>query len=56
MGRSSHCWSEGTDSIGRFCRGKVVNAYVRLGTPSKWSVIGRICTTCGDFHFAKSPT
>jgi len=31
--------------------GKIVNAYVRLGNPSKWTVVGEVCVNCGDFTF-----
>ncbi len=35
--------------------GRVINAYVRLGSPSKWSVIGEVCVDCGDFTYCGEP-
>ena len=35
----------------QFCGGKIVNAYVRLGNPTKWYVTGQVCTACGLFKF-----
>lgn len=31
--------------------GRIVNAYARLGTPSRWTVVGKICVDCGEFYF-----
>ncbi len=27
----------------------VVNVYVRVGSPSKWTVIGEVCLSCHQF-------
>jgi len=27
----------------------IVNAYVRVGSPAKWTVIGEICLSCNAF-------
>lgn len=33
----------------RLCWGKKLNAYVRLGTPSRWTVVGSVCVRCKRF-------
>jgi hypothetical protein len=48
MGRPPRCWGLTADR--RVCRGKVLNAYVREGTPSKWRVVGRVCNVCYVFE------
>ena len=47
MGRPPRCRHRTAD--GRPCRGKVLNAYVREGTPSKWRVVGTVCNVCYAF-------
>jgi hypothetical protein len=29
------------------CQGKVQTVYIRRGTPSKWTALGRACLRCG---------
>ena len=47
MGRASTCYRQLGER--RFCYGKIMSAYVREGTPSKWRVVGQVCTRCYDF-------
>ena len=47
MGRGYTCY-EGIAG-NRRCYGKIMNAYVREGTPSKWRVVGKVCNRCYDF-------
>ena len=47
MGRGYTCYEKIAD--GRRCYGKVMNAYVREGTPSKWRVVGQVCNKCYAF-------
>lgn len=32
-------------------RGRIVNAYVRLGAKGTWKKIGSVCVKCGFFWF-----
>ena len=51
MGRGYRCFKKVAE--GRFCYGKVMNAYVREGTPSKWRVVGQVCNRC--YAFSPAP-
>jgi hypothetical protein len=45
MGRSvAHICSRHPYTFGR-----IVTAYVRLGTPSKWIAVGKVCADCKAF-------
>ncbi len=35
--------------------GRIINAYVRLGSPPKWTVIGEVCIDCGDLTYCGEP-
>lgn len=47
VGRGYMCYRKNPE--GRWCRGKIINAYVREGTPSKWRVVGKVCNRCYSF-------
>ena len=48
MGRGRYCWNRAPGGL--WCRGRIVNAYVREGTPSKWRVVGKVCNKCYAFN------
>lgn len=48
MGRGYVCWRKPPDKPR--CRGRVINAYVREGTHSKWRVVGKVCNKCYAFY------
>ena len=52
MARSTiHYSRRGPDGAYVHCGGKQVNAYVRLGNPSRWYSTGTVCCKCGEFQF-----
>jgi hypothetical protein len=48
-GRTRQHWGCTDGPSGGFRRGHVVNAYVRLGNPARWIVVGEVCIDCGQF-------
>ena len=53
MSRSTYHRCPGKDIYDTY--GRTVSMYVRLGNPSKWLNIGRICADCGKVFVHHPP-